>query len=155
LRVTALAGAVSIPVFVIGSAQVGAVCLTCLGTYVLVAGDGALALLCARRGRRGFGDIAAGAGMAAAGMLLVGGVVVFQARMLGSDRPTGSEEIYRLSSRVPQDASPDQAIAAILEGLPPDGRQFIAELRDYYVNAPPVGYAREPRQRAGPPDASV
>jgi len=155
LRATALAGAVSILVFAIGSAQVGAVCLTCLGTYVLVAAYGALALRCAKRERRGFGDIAAGAGMAAVATLLVGGAVYLQAKVLGSDRPTGSEEIYRLSSRVPPDASPDQAIAAIVEGLPPDGRQFIAELRDYYVNAPPVGYSREPRQRAGPPDASV
>lgn len=154
-RVTALAGAISVPVFVIGSAQVGAVCLTCLGTYLLVAAYAALAWLCATRERAGSGDLVAGAGMAAVATLLVGGVVFFQARMLGSDRPTGAEEIFRLSSRVPADATPDQAIAAILEGLPPDGRQFIAELRDYYVNAPSVGYAKEPRQRSGPPDASV
>jgi len=154
-RATALAGAVSIPVFVIGSAQVGAVCLTCLGTYVLVAAYAALAVLCAKRERQGFGDLVAGAGMAAVAALLVGTLVFVQAKALGSDRLTGPEEIFRLSSRVPANATPDQAVAAVLEGLPPDGRQFIAELRDYYLNAPAVGYAREPRQRSGPSDAAV
>ncbi|HYV48118.1 MAG TPA: vitamin K epoxide reductase family protein [Myxococcaceae bacterium] len=154
-RATALAGAVSIPVFIVGSVQVGAVCLTCLGTYVLVAAYAALVVLCAKRERGGSRDLVAGAGMAAVAALLVGGMVYLQARALKSDQPTGSEEIFRLSSRVPANATPDQAIAAVLEGLPPKGRQFIADLRDYYLNAPAVGYAREPRQRSGPSDAAV
>ncbi|HEU4759722.1 MAG TPA: thioredoxin domain-containing protein, partial [Dehalococcoidia bacterium] len=100
-------------------------------------------------------DLARGAGLAVVGTLLVSGVVWFQAKLLGSDRPTGAEEIFRLSSQIPPDATPDQAIAAVIEKLPPEGREFISALREYYTRAPPVGFAKEPRERWGPPDAAV
>jgi protein-disulfide isomerase len=155
VRLTALAGVLSTFAFIAGSAQAGAVCLTCLGTYVLVAAYAALAALCAERRLPEGGDLVKGAGVALIATVLVGGVVWFQAKMLGSDRPTGAEEVLRVSSQIPPDATPDQAIAAVIEKLPPDGKQFISALRQYYVAAPVVGFAREPRQRWGPGDAPV
>lgn len=154
-RLTAFAGALSVVAFVAGSVQAGAVCLTCLGTYVLVIAYAALAALCAERRLPATGDLAKGAGLAFVAAALVGGVVWFQARLLGSDRPTSAEELLRVSSQVPPGATPDQAIAAVLEQLPPDGQQFMSALRQYYMTAPVVGYAREPRQRWGPGDAPV
>ncbi|HZN92920.1 MAG TPA: vitamin K epoxide reductase family protein, partial [Myxococcales bacterium] len=155
VRLTALAGVLSTVVFIAGSVQAGAVCLTCLGTYVLVAAYATLAALCAERRLPVGRVVARGVGLVAAATLLAGGMVWFQARMLGSDRPTSAEEILRLSSEIPPGAAPDQAIFAILEKLPLEGRQFIADLRQYYITAPSVGYAQEPRERAGPPDAAV
>jgi protein-disulfide isomerase len=146
---------VSIPVFLAGSIHVGAVCLTCLATYVLVAAYASLAFLCADRKLPAGRDVAGGLAWVAAGMVVMGGVVYFQARTLRSERPTGAEEILRLSSVVPADATPDQQVAAALQRLPDDERQFISDLRDYYLTLPPVEFSQEPRERSGPPDAPV
>jgi serine/threonine-protein kinase len=155
VRLTAFVGVLSVVAFIAGSAQVGAVCLTCLGTYVLVAGYAALAALCAERRLPATGDLVKGAGMALIAAALVGGVVWVQAQRLGSERPTGAEEVLRVSGQIPAGATPDEAIAAVIEKLPPDGRQFISALRQYYATAPTVPFAREPRKRWGPGDAPV
>ncbi|HVE83586.1 MAG TPA: thioredoxin domain-containing protein [Myxococcales bacterium] len=154
-RLTALAGALSVPVFVAGSVSAGAVCLTCLGTYAVVAAYAALAWLCAERKLPPWRDLAAGATWAGIGTGVVFAVVLLQARALGSSRPTGAEEIHRLSSRVPEGATADEAIAAILQELPEEGRQFIAMARSLYAGAPPVGFSLEPRERWGRADAPL
>jgi len=154
VRLTALAGVLSTVVFIAGSVQAGAVCLTCLGTYVLVGAYAALAALCAERRLPSGRDIAAGAAWAGSAAMVVGVVVLLQARALGSSKPTNVEQILQLSSKVPPGATPDQAVDAVLRELPPEGKRFISAVLHYYVTAPPVP-SRAPRERWGPSDAPL
>lgn len=152
LRLVAGAGVASVAVFAAASASAGALCLTCLGTYVLVLAFAAVAW-------KGLpGPVLPQAGEWGRTLPWTGGVaaVVFLALLApGRATPTGNTA-ETLPAVV---ASPTEKPPATLEDflglLPEEERQNIADVLALYRRAEPLAAPAPARFRYGPVDAPV
>lgn len=161
LRLLAAVGAVSVVVFASASAQAGALCLTCLGTYVLVLAFAGVAW----RGLPGPALPQAGewgatlkwtVGLAAAAFvaLLVPGRATPSASPAGSLLPAATTASGGTSSG---DAVPPAPVSleAYLRALPSPQQQYLADALALYRRSTPLPAASPARRLYGPKDAPV
>lgn len=160
LRVTALAGVVSVGGLAAASFVAGAVCIGCIGTYVLVVGWSVLAFLSTKS--VGFAEPqkgvfwAGGVTLAAYVVLLVPGMrtphamgdvgkdAIAKAAAAG-DKTSGPADPHAALPAAPGpfdgpstgDPGKDEALAALLAQMPPEARQMMADLLGAYEQAPP------------------
>jgi serine/threonine-protein kinase len=159
LRLTAAAGAVSVVVFAVASANAGALCPTCLGTYALVLAFAGVAW----RGLPGPVAPAAGewgatlkwtVGMTAAGflaLLLPGRATPSASTPVGGSLLPSASASAQGSQVPPLPASLEE----FLRGLNPEQRQFLSDgLAQYRRGTPQPAFAPA-RKLYGPPDAPV
>ncbi|MCP3166909.1 vitamin K epoxide reductase/DsbA family protein [Myxococcus qinghaiensis] len=151
LRLTAIAGVVSVLVFAFASFQTGVVCPTCLGTYALVAAIAGVA----------WKGLPAGAGEWVPGLQWTVGitVVVFMAvllpgRSLSTPQPKVGELLPVASSSTTEAATP-ASLEAYLRGLPMAQQQFISNALAQYRHGVPQAAAAPARHRYGPANAPV
>lgn len=162
LRLVALAGVVSVVVFGVASANAGALCPTCLGTYALVVAFAAVAW-------RGLpGPVAPGAGEWGSTLKWTVGITAaaFVALLLpGRATPKASDGASSLlppasvasqgSEGSAQPPPPPASLEEFLRGLSPDQRQFIADGLARYRASTPLPAVAPARKLYGPPDAPV
>jgi serine/threonine-protein kinase len=145
LKWSALAGVFASFAFAAASARAGAVCLTCIGTYLLAfAFAGAAFRFLPEpgmpRGRAGRDGVFWAAGLTVLGF----GLVLFP----GLRTPHATESNFLKNGKV--------ALNQLVQSLSPPERQLLSDAIDEYRRAPtsPLG-PQESRLRLGPPDASV
>ncbi|NMO20688.1 thioredoxin domain-containing protein [Pyxidicoccus fallax] len=158
LKLTGVAGVASSVVFAIASANAGAVCPTCLGTYALVAAFAGVALFGLPR------EPAAGAWGPALKWTVGMTVAAFVAMLLpGRATPSASTPVGGSllpaasvsSSAQKQIPPPPASLEEFLRGLSRDQQQFIADgLAQYRRGTPQPAFAPA-RKLYGPPDAPV
>lgn len=182
LRLTALAGVLSVGGLAAASLMAGAVCIGCLGTYALVLSWGVLAFLttkgAALEPQRAV-LLAGGVTLASYLALLVPGMRTPHAmdasdtikKAAAANASAGSNANHNAngsasSSSAPGtpgpfdgpstgDANKDEALKALLEQLPPDARQAMADLLGAYEGEAPSQSLPEPRTVFGEPNAEV
>lgn len=160
VRLVGAVGALSCVTFAVASFNSGAVCPTCLVTYVLVLAYAGIAF--ATLGKPWFpGNALGGAlGWAAAPAVLVFLALWFPS--LGEkSRPAASPNLANVPAAAPQQpARPlnerEQQVATYIEGLSPAARQGLAAALAAYRVAPVVELPPQaPRRLYGPADAPV
>ncbi|QSQ13029.1 vitamin K epoxide reductase/DsbA family protein [Myxococcus landrumensis] len=151
LKLTALAGVVSVPVFAVVSFQAGAVCPTCLATYALVAAIAGVAWkgLPSLSGEWGSALTLAG-GTAVAAFL----AVLLPGRTLSTPPPKAGALLPPVAAASSELSTP-ASLEAYLRGLPADQQQFLANALAMYRNDTPKPAAAPARRRYGPADAPV
>jgi protein-disulfide isomerase/uncharacterized membrane protein len=162
LRLVALAGAVSVLVFGLASFGAGAVCPTCLGTYVLVL---AFAVVAWRGLPR---PVAPASGEWGSTLQWTVGIAVaaFLALLLpGRATPKASDNISALLPPPPvssqgsessgQASAPPASLEEFLGSLSADQKQFIADGLAQYRASTPLPAVAPARKLYGPPDAPV
>ncbi|MBU8895419.1 thioredoxin domain-containing protein [Corallococcus sp. M34] len=160
LRLVAAAGVVSVVTFAAASAQVGALCLTCLGTYVLVLAFVAVAW-------RGLpAPVMPRAGELAPALKWTVGMAVaaFIVTLLpGSATPKASEPGVILPPTTASSSESGSSAAAttpltldlLLGSLTVEQRQGLSDALAQYRAATPQPFSTPPRRLYGPADAPV
>ncbi|MFL5345404.1 MAG: thioredoxin domain-containing protein [Hyalangium sp.] len=148
LRLTAAAGALTTVVLASVSASAGALCLTCLGTYVLVI---AFALI-AWRGLPG--PVVPQAGEWGRTLkwtlgLTLAGFVALSIPGRATPKATAAEE------QLPQISSEPGSIESYLRSLSPRDQQWVANAREQYIHETPLSAKAPARRRDGAVDAPV
>jgi serine/threonine-protein kinase len=147
LRMTAAVGVVTAVILAIVSASAGALCLTCLGTYVLVLAFAAVAW----RGLPGPVMPLAGEWGRALQWTLGFAVAGFVALLIpGRYTPKASDA----EGEMPQVTAEAGSIEAYLQGLSRGEKQFVANALDQYRKDTPLP-AKPTRRRYGSADAPV
>ena len=177
LRLSALVGVASIVALAAASLAAGAICIGCLGTYVLVAAWAVLAFLTTKPA--GFADLkrgallAGGVTLAAYLLLLVPGMRTARAlatvskdaiAAAGAAAKTADKALpdMQRSDSTPGpfagpstgDAGKDAALEGLLAQLPADAKQMMSDLLGAYETAPvspSIPAARTVRGTAGAP----
>jgi uncharacterized membrane protein len=149
LRLTAAAGALATVVFASVSASAGALCLTCLGTYVLVIAfavvawfglPGPVVPLAGEWGR----TLQWTLGIAVAGFIALS----FPGRATPKASGASAEEM-------PQVTSDPASLEAYLRSLSPRDQQWVANAIDQYRHETPMPAKAPARRRDGAVDAPV
>jgi protein-disulfide isomerase len=161
VRLAAGAGLTAVLVLLGSSLSSGAICVGCIGTYLLVGGIAAVALF--RWRGEGWPEAARGGGMAL-GTLLVAFVLLLYP---GVHTPKSSGEAGRnavaAAAKAPPGGSPggasiepsrDRKLAEMISALDPGGRQVLADSLAIYRASKPVALPA-PRALVGSPEAPV
>lgn len=183
LKLTALVGLVSILVFAVVSFQAGAVCLTCIATYVFVGAFALVALRMVPGGAlpTGSGELkgalvwAGGFAVVAYLALLGPGIATPPARESGADMlgrlekvgaagadagtsgtGTGTGSASAADNQVRPLTDAERAVASFFRELPPQEKQMVSNLAAIYQASPRAqGPLPEPRRLSGPKEAPV
>ncbi len=148
LRLTAAVGALTTVVLASVSASAGALCLTCLGTYVLVIAFAVVAW----RGLPGPVVPLAGEWGRTLQWTLgfaVAGFVALSIPGRATPKASAAEE------QLPQISSDTSSIEAYLRGLSPRDLQWVANAREQYLHETPLPAKAPARRRDGAVDAPV
>jgi serine/threonine-protein kinase len=174
MRVTALAGVLSVGGLATASFVAGAVCIGCIGTYVVVAGWSVLAFLATKES--GFAEVqkgvfwAGGVTLAAYLVVLVPGTRTPHALSeVGKDAiakaAAGADDDGKKAAPPPSggpgpfdgpstgDPAKDEALGSLMGQIPPEALQMMSDLLADYEKAPPA--AQVPAARVAHGDAKA
>jgi protein-disulfide isomerase len=155
VRLTAGAGLLAVVVLLVSSLASGAICVGCIGTYLLVGGIAAIAVF--RWRSAGWGEVRRG------GALALGCTVAAFLLLLypGLHTPRTSGEAGRRAVAAAGAASPatgdparDRKIAELIAALDPAGKQMLADSLAIYRASRPVALP-PPRALVGAAEAPI